>query len=71
MNETKFCKDCRFYHHPYTGLGYALIPPDCLRLGEEAPRNLVSGIPIHPTCDSERSNEDACGREAVYFEAKK
>lgn len=61
-----FCRDCKF------NLLYTFyLPSDfCTRTDGEPVRNVVTGDFIYPTCESERSNADRCGRDGRYFEAR-
>lgn len=69
------CKDCAH------ALDKILCPPMdkppsaafwCARPGPdgEPAREPVNGFPIYPTCESERSNADRCGRDGKFFEPR-
>lgn len=60
------CRDCRHIGQYWPGREVL-----CLRTENgEKPIEPVWGLPIFPTCESERSNADRCGKDGRYYEPR-
>lgn len=63
-SETKFCKDCKFYHN--TGDGYQAR---CTHQDSVVQIDYVKGTIYYYSCDVMR-DKGTCGTEAIRFEPK-
>lgn len=70
-NETKLCKDCRFYSKDhFLGIGFC-VSPKCSEV--VTTNSVVEGIQhetVEIACVAARSPGGKCGKDAIHFSLK-